>query len=178
MTPVSPPPAALAISGPIRAGKTTLAESLLQDVPVTLVRTRDVLLRERARSRERRELQQLGRALDNATDGRWVLEAAEAAYEEDGRLLIVDAVRILLQIAALKRSFRVVHVHLTAPLPVLRARWDATGRTPPYDELRADPTEGQVESLRRNADLVVDTAIHDAAETAAATLEVIRAVNA
>jgi adenylosuccinate synthase len=164
----------LAISGPIRAGKTTLAENVLQAVPAALLRTRDVLLAYRGRSGDRRDLQELGRSLDGATGGRWVLEATEALGGADGETIIVDAVRIAPQLDALRSRFGVVHVHLTAPLAILRKRWGNQPGRLSYEDLRADPTEAQVESLATLADLVVNTGTTGVPETSHVVLKLLR----
>jgi cytidylate kinase len=164
-------PLVVAVSGPIRAGKTTLAENLVDATPAALLRTRDVLLERAGGSASRQQLQELGRTLDEATGGTWVLRAVESLCDRsEASLAVVDATRIALQIECLRSRFPTVHVHLTAPLSVLRDRWDSQGGQLPYDELRADPTEAQVESLTSIADLVIDTSTRNPEETTRAVL--------
>jgi hypothetical protein len=166
---------AVAISGPIRAGKTTLAESLLEAVPGQLLRTRRVLAAYPGAPTHRRGLQELGRHLDETTGGLWVVEAAQDLLTEvRSSMIVVDAVRIVRQVEALRTMFRTVHVHLTAPLAILRERWGFALDRPSYDELRSDATEAQVETLAPHANLVIDTGVHSPEETCHATMAFLR----
>jgi adenylosuccinate synthase len=68
------------------------------------------------------------------------------------------------QIEGLRNAFgsRVVHVHLTAPLPVLEERYvrrgsEAVSELPSYSEVRRNRTEKNIERLQDIADLVIDT---------------------
>src|SRR5438552_2625295 len=74
----------IAISGPVRSGKTTLGRSLEAELGAYLLRTRDVLVIEYASDLreyisdpavrdEREALQRLGDALDEKTSGEWVV---------------------------------------------------------------------------------------------------------
>lgn len=159
----------LVLSGQVGAGKSTLARALSKRYDGHVISTHQ-LLRDRVGSRiqdERGAMQRAGERLDRRTDGRWVLEQARplvAAMPTDA-LVIVDAVRIKAQVDALRDAYgtSVIHVHLTAPLEVLRKRYGRRrghrGFTElsSYDEVRASATERQVRTLLEDADVAIDT---------------------
>jgi adenylosuccinate synthase len=147
------------------------------------VSTRDVL-RERLNpsraSTEREALQELGRRLDHETGGRWISDAVVPVAEGPHRLVIVDAVRIAEQLNHLRESLQVVHIHLTAPMEVLSARYENMRRwllqgqeVTSYALIMADPTEAQVDTLAELADSVIDTAANTADATHAAAVAVV-----
>lgn len=114
---------------------------------------------------DRGALQKAGAALDKQTKGLWVArELARPVTEmpENARVL-VDSVRLTSQIEGIRQAFgqRVVHVHLTAPEDELARRYggrqSAMQELPTYAEVRADPTEADVDSLRHDADIVINT---------------------
>jgi adenylosuccinate synthase len=158
------------LSGPVCAGKSTLARSLAEryaSYGVVHVRTH-VILREADPSTEnsREALQALGEKLDKRTKGEWVREALDKIIYNGRKddVIVVDAVRIPDQIEAVRRAYgrRVVHVHLTAPLAELEQRY--AGRSSldlkefgSYAKVRQDRTEARVEELARLADVVVDS---------------------
>jgi shikimate kinase len=154
----------LAISGPVAAGKTSLAQALHVATQGEILSTRD-LIRARARDLSRTTLQEAGEYLDRELGGRWV--SAPAARLR--RLvpvhhpIIVDAVRTEEQLAALRGEARVIHVHLTADLGSLMLRYEHRRARRPeleldnYAALHASRTEKNVAELGRIADLVIDT---------------------
>lgn len=166
---------AIALSGRICAGKTTLARALANAPGGLYVSTRDILKSHIAAiesTTEREALQRLGRQLDVETDGRWLTDSVRRIAEESGDLLLIDAVRISAQIEHLAEFFDVIHIHLTAELDVLEHRYDVVRqrRQPDremdsYASVSADPTEAQVESLADRADLVIDTGRCDPEQT-------------
>ena len=118
---------------------------------------------------ERRSLQLAGQRLDRADGGAWVAEAlqrtidlATAAGTPKG-LFVVDSVRIAGQIEAVRRAYgaEVHHIHLTASAQELRNRYEERERAEdasvPYDRLKSNRTEKQVEDLASLADIVVRT---------------------
>lgn len=160
----------LVISGPMGAGKTTLAQGLIERHGALRVSTRELLLaRLGERSGDRRSLQEAGAALDRETGGSWVADSVkEVLRRQEGppRPLIVDSVRITAQIEALKRALgsRVVHVHLSAPEQELEARYDrrrshavSDPERTSFEEARADTTERGVDGLAEISDLVLNT---------------------
>lgn len=166
----------IVLSGPVAAGKSQLAEALMAQFAVVRLKTQDLIVARTGAALERRALQQAGESLDRSTAGAWVARELTRVLSQgapdgseirsDGRVL-VDSVRTLQQIDEVRRSYgsRVVHVHLTAPEDELARRYEvrkashpAMDELPTYAELRADPTEAAVDSLRHAADLMVDTA--------------------
>ncbi|SEM42910.1 adenylosuccinate synthase [Stigmatella aurantiaca] len=165
----------LVISGPMGAGKTTLAQGLVDRHGALRVSTRELLLaRLGERGGDRRSLQEAGAALDRETDGRWVADSVkEFLGRQQGppRPLIVDSVRIASQIEALRRALgaQVMHVHVSAPAQELEARYErrrshavSDPERASFGEARADTTERGVEGLAEIADLVLDTQRHSA----------------
>jgi adenylosuccinate synthase len=165
----------LVISGPVGAGKTTLAQGLAKRHGALRVSTRELLLaRLGERGGDRRSLQEAGAALDRETGGRWVADSVkEVLQRQEGpaRPLIVDSVRIASQIEALRSALgsQVVHVHLSAPEQALEARYEqrrsqavSDPERTSFEEARADATERGVEGLAEVADLVLNTQRHPA----------------
>jgi len=161
------------ISGPVGAGKSTLARGLAGSFGGLHVRTQ-LLMRERAERygdrvpAERRALQEYGDRLDQETSGGWVTEGLAAALDEQREppgLVIVDAVRRHDQVARLREGFGLVvtHVHLDASRGSLSARYASRGAASgltelsSYDEVAANPTEQGVGMLVGDADIVIDT---------------------
>jgi adenylosuccinate synthase len=99
------------LSGPVSAGKSTLASLLRDRYGAHIVRTRD-FIKERVRrvKDERRALQLAGERLDRADKGAWVreglvraVEAAQAGAIPTG-MFVLDSVRIPGQIEAIRRA--------------------------------------------------------------------------
>jgi adenylosuccinate synthase len=154
------------LSGHIGSGKSELATGLVEQYGARHVKTRRLLEATlgggKASSRE--SLQAEGERLDRRTSGAWLAEAiARDLAREDSDLVVVDAVRRLEQVDAIRAAFgaRVTHIHLTAPPEVLEARFKRrrrAGEPPSYADASADETEAQVETLAPHADIVIDTA--------------------
>lgn len=169
----------IVLSGPVSAGKTTLAETLRTKYRMEWFKTRDVIGDPNVERQERRALQRAGAARDRRTGGRWVVDALMrhlARHDAPDRRVhdvIVDAVRTRPQVDAIREAFgaRVTHVHLMAPLGVLSARYEerrlGSGRTAvrelaSYAEVHADAVERRVKQLENIADVVIDTARNSA----------------
>ncbi len=159
----------VALSGPVTAGKSTLAESLVARFGYQRVRTRELLRKiiDAPDHIARRQLQAAGAQLDRRTGGRWVADQLERdiRQEPEESLIVVDAVRIQEQVEALYRAYgaKVVHLHLTAPPDELERRYsersqETAGELASYAQVRADPTEAAVGDLELTADVVIDTA--------------------
>jgi len=158
------------LSGPVSAGKTTLAERLVADYGALHYRTR-LLLETRAKGRvalERTAMQEFGEALDEDTEGRWVAEDLVPQINCLGptAIVVIDAVRISEQVDALRAGLprQVIHVHLDASRSVLEARYRRRRRSrvaekATYAEVLANPTESRVPELADDADVVIDTAL-------------------
>ncbi|MBN8469035.1 AAA family ATPase [Corallococcus exiguus] len=148
------------VSGPIGAGKTTLAQGLARRFGALHLHSRDLLLKhggEGSRcSRQDRSL-----TLDRETGGRWLADGVLAALRDHGLdapgLFIVDAASSEAQLDGLRGSpgLRVVHVHLEAPEPEQALR-DAEQDS--FEAAWAHPAERAVYALASLSDLVVDTA--------------------
>ena len=106
-----------------------------------------------------------GERLDRETRGAWVAEEAAKVAGELGNddILVVDSIKIAPQLDHLKQAFgsKLVHIHLTATDQVLAKRYRERPREvrefETYEELRASPTEADVEKLQSIAQYVIDT---------------------
>jgi adenylate kinase family enzyme len=172
------PEAALVIvlSGPIGAGKTTLARNLARRGALPLL-TRALLSVRAGRTESelgRIQLQRLGEALDRAEGGAWVARAVEVllATAPEARAAVVDAVRTRAQVDAVRARVATRHVHLTAASDVLKARYERRRALQPHveatwDEVKSNATEAAVGTLAEIAELTVDTGRGSPGETAA-----------
>ncbi|HEX8254630.1 MAG TPA: adenylosuccinate synthetase [Thermoanaerobaculia bacterium] len=160
------------LSGPVACGKTTLGDALETRFGFRRLKTRQLIRAMLGTEPERTALQKAGEDLDRETNGQWVATALTRQLVESERTLapgmeapsvIVDSARLISQVEAIRDAFgrKVVHVHLTAPVERLAERYAArTGaihELASYDQVRADPTEAQVETLAGVADIVIDT---------------------
>jgi adenylosuccinate synthase len=156
------------ISGPVSAGKTTLARSLAREFGVREIKTRLLIMAATGAPNDRAALQAAGEQLDAETDGKWLADAVarEAEAFDDNDEAVVDSVRIAGQIEAIRSQFgpRVLHVHVTGRDAELETRYEerkragASGRElPTYSQVRQHATEQQVGDLANIADVVVDT---------------------
>ena len=151
----------------ISSGKSTLAQGLADRFGLTIYRTREWLSRRLGNEApsDRSTLQSAGEKLDVQTRGRWVLEELTRELQDQPAVIVVlDSVRTREQIEGLREHYgpKVTHIHVTAPLKVLEQRYDRRRRRerrerPTYDEVRQNPTEREVDSLRDVADVVIDT---------------------
>ena len=153
------------LSGHVASGKSTLAAQLAKRHELVRFKTQDLIKHQTGATPERAALQAAGEALDEETGGRWVCDAVTRAlqqYPEDVTV-IVDAVRLRSQCDAFRQAYnrRVIHVHLTASVSVLAARYaerhGSIRELPRYDDVLLDKTEAQVDSLAKIADIVIDT---------------------
>lgn len=117
------------------------------------ISTRQLLIDSGAED-ERTALIEAGKRLDRDTDGSWVLERSRPYIERHEKLnaIIIDAVRTERQIHHLQEAFgeRLWHVHIEVPLEIAKKYYESrasAGDLPPYEEVRADPTENGVWSL-------------------------------
>ncbi|AKT41796.1 adenylosuccinate synthetase [Chondromyces crocatus] len=156
----------IVLSGPVASGKTTLGDALIARYGFERLKTRDLIRSSSKTAEERAALQEAGEALDRETDGKWVAQELSRVLSGPSRdaTVIVDAVRIEKQIEAIREIFglHVIHVHVRAPGEVLANRYaQRRGRVAElasYDDVRANATERDVESLASIADVVIDTA--------------------
>lgn len=129
-----------------------------------MVKSREIIAELEERAKESRDaLQAEGDRLDELTGGHWLAEALQRTSFSDDAFVVVDAVRILPQVEAIRERFgRVVtHIHLTAPTEILAERYHARPRKfrefDSYAEASANKTEAQVESLADYCDVLIDT---------------------
>jgi len=113
---------------------------------------------------DRRSLQLLGEELDRATGGNWVLDACERRFPA-ATMVVIDSVRTLEQLTGFTTRFKNIHIHVSAPVGVLAARYEERRRTAPdlelesFEAVRANPTEAAIEGMAPRADLVLDTSV-------------------
>ncbi len=159
------------LSGNVSSGKTTLSEKLRSQFGFDVLKTKKVIqqLAQKKLRRElesdRRAMQRFGERLDKETGGKWVLEALTKLVRSLRQRVIVDSVRILEQIRAIRQAygFAVIHIHLTAPESVLGERYRKRKGTSfrelkSYSEVERNRTEAGVNQLKDAADVVIDTA--------------------
>ena len=157
------------LSGPVASGKSMLARRLSGQFDMRLMRTSDWLRARVAESDQagRATLQSLGDHLDRQTQGRWILDNLSIALSDTdtSTSIVVDSVKIQGQIDAIRDTYGpiVTHIHMTAPLDVLTARYDGRQRfsnnsdSLSYDDVRSNSTERLVDGLGDIADIVIDS---------------------
>lgn len=165
------------ISGSVASGKTTLVRELTKAFPherIHVLKTKDLLVDLASRRRgtslppERRALQEFGDQLDRETQGRWVRDALVSLVNrhitvEAAPIFVVDAVRILPQIRAIREAygFSVTHIHLKAPQEALTERYkhrdSGLKELKSFKEVEKNATEERVRELEKSADVVIDT---------------------
>ena len=158
------------LSGPVSAGKSTIANLLRERYGAQVVRTRDFIKERSPRVKdERRSLQRAGEKLDRTDNGAWVREGLVRVIEDAQTgavptgLFVVDSVRIPGQIEAIRQAYgpAVHHVHLYAADDELRSRYHQKGQRtrelPDYREVQRNKTERAIVGLADLADLVVAT---------------------
>ncbi len=158
------------VSGPICSGKTAITKHLKDRYDAQIIKTRDLILEAKPRTKPvRRSLQLAGQALDNADGGAWVGQALAEVLEGRKKgstptgLYVVDSVRISGQIDAIRKAYgaEVHHIHLTAKEEELKRRFDARSATTDqdvsYEDLKRNRTEKNIEKLAELADIVVST---------------------
>jgi len=156
------------LSGPVSAGKTTLAVRLVKRFKAEHYKT-SWLLEQRAAGSvelERTAMQEFGERLDRDTSGAWVAQdlVPQINKLDSQAIVVVDAVRIAGQIDALRDGLprQVIHVHLSAPREELERRDRRRPKSrfkekATYAEVLDNRTEAQVPNLIHDADIVIDT---------------------
>ena len=161
----------LVLSGQVGAGKSTLAQRLVNRYGGHRISTH-ALLTERLGCgcyRRARRLAGRRRAAGSADEGCMGPGDAQShidALPPDVELVIIDAVRIKGQLDSLREAYgrRLVHLYLRAPLDVLRGplfqarRGSRVQGTAVLRRGPGQPTERNVKKLADDADVVIDTA--------------------
>lgn len=172
----------IVLSGPVCAGKTSLACAL--DVfGFQRLSTRSLLLAQISQSTiaSRADLQGLGERLDANLGGGWIADAV-LSMQAPGSRVVVDAIRTIEQRAAVGTLSRMMHCHLSAPPEVLAHRHELRQQEAPdfeaytYSRLRQSATEAAVDELASAADVVFNTerfTPRQLATAAAALLELV-----
>ncbi len=152
------------LSGPLCAGKSSLAGCLQRRRGGTIITAREILAGLGSDPNNRADLQARGAELERATSGRWLLDGVIAKLPQ--RLTgtsVVDSVRTTGQ-AELFRSRFVdsIVIHLTAVEDVLRQRFLATDEGKAIGEqgmrrVFRHPVERGADDVRALADIVIDT---------------------
>jgi len=163
----------LLLSGPIAVGKTAVRDELVANHEFDYVRSGRYLTElanEQSLTVGRTPLQDLGDQLDNETNFRWLLDdVIMPALDQNANVdrWIVDGVRKPEQVRHIRHMAGgpiVLHIHLTAPEPILERRYEAQraaqpqGRDSiPYQVAVNHPNETISRDLYRIADEVYDT---------------------
>jgi len=164
------------LTGEICTGKTTLADKLESTFAFKRCKTKEGLnffARKKlgGKTPDRDYLQKYGEHLDTTGGGKWVLEYFQHLYGkefEKHNLYLIDSARILKQIQHIREaySFFVFHIHLEASAASLKKRFFERGeikdlplkeQQKKYVKYKADATEQQVNTLKEEADLIIDT---------------------
>jgi adenylosuccinate synthase len=142
------------ISGPISVGKSALVNEFEKRFGARRISTRQLLLQRNPQG-DREALIKLGLELDESTSGRWVLDEFldVARGDLEGQIWLIDAVRTLDQVQHFRQQLpgKVFHVHLTAPIGVLRKRYverpAELQEFSSYDDARLHGTERNIDDL-------------------------------
>lgn len=156
-------------TGRTGTGKSTLAAALRDQLGFLILNTTALIRAEaarRGRSADRVALQQLGDMMDGETGDRWPVDAvASLAASHPGRPITVDTLRHWpqMQLFREQEGWRVLHVHLEAPLALLEQRFAAKKQHRPGEatlaypdaDLLKDPAD--VRLFKEDADLLLAT---------------------
>ena len=158
------------LSGAICSGKSSLSQSLKARYQARVIKTRELILeaRPRIKNKDRIAFQRAGEALDRKDGGKWVREAlTKIVMRSKGStpsgLFVVDSARIEGQIQGIRDAFGIAvhHIHVTAEPSELerryRKRQESEKENVPYEQVKRNKTERNVEKLSEFADIVVST---------------------
>ncbi len=158
------------LSGPVGAGKSSLAEMLSARYSATVIKTRDLIRKQLPNVKEERgALQRAGEKLDRTDGGAWVKNALVRFIEDNVRgpaasgFFVIDSARIPGQVKSIREAYgtAVHHIHVDASDEVLAKRYsERGGKTQEfqrYEDVRKSKTERGVGKLADLADTVVET---------------------
>ena len=175
----------IALSGPMAAGKSTLARELASSAGALIINIHGPLdLRVRTASPTRRDLQDTGVALDRETGGRWVLDHCREELEKNPgtTLAVLDCVRNEVQFQHIREEWdgTVLHLHLTASPETLAARYRERGDPSPMSQAQGHLAEWGIARLGDSAPLAISTSQVEpaqAAKTALTAMTVLEALS-
>lgn len=156
------------LSGPVASGKSSLAQKLVERFGFTRVKTWELIKSQYPEAElSRTSLQAKGEELDSSTGGAWVSSELDKFAREKGlpadAKIVVDSIRIKEQISPLRRWADVFHVHLTAPFDILASRYKDRAadheilELHSYEAVQENRTEANVDTLKDDADIVIDS---------------------
>jgi adenylosuccinate synthase len=158
------------LSGPVSAGKSTLAKMLSERYSATIIKTRDLIRKQLPHVKEERSaLQRAGEKLDRQDGGAWVKNSLVRFIEDNvvgsaaRGFFVVDSARIFGQVKSIREAYgtAVHHIHVDASDEVLAKRYaERDGKTKEfesYQNVRRSRTEREVRRLADLADTVVAT---------------------
>lgn len=157
-------PAIIVFSGPICAGKSSLAKVAAPALGARIVSARQVLLARGGETRTRRALQDFGAQVESDTSGMWLADSITRMSCHDDVILIVDAARTWHQLTGLRSIFNdVFHCHITAS-PLVREerfaeREDDGFENVSFTEASRDAIEHRIDDLRAGCDLSLDSTV-------------------
>jgi adenylosuccinate synthase len=171
----------IALSGPLCAGKSTLAACLRQHRGVEVITAREILATHGGDPNDRRDLQRRGADLERTTKGRWLLDGVvDRLATASSVIQVVDSIRTTRQARLFRAHFTDVFLlHLTAAETILRERFLASAEGVVAGEAEIDrvfrhEVERDADSVRAFADAVIDTSGKAVADVCAEALAAIR----
>lgn len=151
----------IGISGPIAAGKTTIARSL-ERIGFSYGRYSQVLAElatEQGRRPDRETLQQLGHRVHRDPGQRWLNSRLLCRMDHNDADLVIDGLRWpedhAFWVERFGSTFR--HVHVSAPTQLRRARYlSVAGASGEFDDASRHSVESGVRELKALAHLVIE----------------------
>lgn len=158
-------PRAIVLSGKVCSGKTSLASNLELHARATLIASKDLIVQQFPKTKqERSALKRAGDRLERESKGRWLADQLNRRLMSEAApptLVVLDAVRTSEQVRYLRESgWLVTHVHLDASPEELERRFASSPhgtQHTTYEELSKSWPERPAGSLRKIADVVIDT---------------------
>ncbi len=158
----------LVISGGLASGKSTLSQSLAEQLDCEVIRTSDLILKLEPNTPKTREgMQKAGNKLDRKTDHSWVAdEIASIIFDTDNvsNLFVLDGVRKPKQMEVLQGAIGhryVRHIHLDVSTQEQAKRFEVANRDKDksisFQKAIADASEKQLKELAQLSDVLINT---------------------